>query len=466
MLGIGRKDCDQYKALRKLTSLNKTDNLDINTVHSGYGYNIYSNNHNHNNNNHHHHGINNNENNENHKKNKKSQNRYWCTGVNERGECGIKTANKKNAIKQYKEITYFRKNNIKIKKLCVNTSGHSTFWISDNNSVYGNGRNDYGQLGIGDIKHRYQPTEIEYFNNYNVIDIQSALAYSIALCTTNTSFIYKITKNWSEKQHIPNDIISIIVMFYNINTVHSTGYSNYIIGNGHRADRESSEDAVLADGYRSGHYSTKSPNYYWKKITFFNDKNIIKIRTGRRHSLFLDNNGTIWSCGRGFKFQLGLSHPDDVYIPRPITFFLLNNIRIKDMKCGDAHNLCIDINDRVYSWGCNDEGQCGQYEIKVNVGYVKYCLPGLIEYFKDLRIKEIDCGFNHSYIEDINGKHYLFGSNAYHECIKYDKNIFSMISHVDTPYRVDQVIKQKSNGKGIRSISLGLNNTKIVLCDD
>ena len=32
---------------------------------------------------------------------------------------------------------------------------------------------------------------------------------------------------------------------------------------------------------------------------------------------------------------------------------------IIDVKCGAAHNVALDINGDVYSWGHNGHGQCG-----------------------------------------------------------------------------------------------------------
>ena len=38
-------------------------------------------------------------------------------------------------------------------------------------------------------------------------------------------------------------------------------------------------------------------------------------------------------------------------LPKPIDFFLKNNIKIKDIKCGHYHNLAISENDKLWVGG-------------------------------------------------------------------------------------------------------------------
>ena len=35
----------------------------------------------------------------------------------------------------------------------------------------------------------------------------------------------------------------------------------------------------------------------WNKVDFFEDKTIVKIELGAVHTIFLEDNGTVWSCG-------------------------------------------------------------------------------------------------------------------------------------------------------------------------
>ena len=63
-----------------------------------------------------------------------------------------------------------------------------------------------------------------------------------------------------------------------------------------------------------------------------------------------------------------------------INYFIDHGIRIKDIKSVYHHNLALDYNGNVYSFGNNDEGQCGDGTF----GDVKE--PKLIDTFKGLCI--------------------------------------------------------------------------------
>ena len=44
--------------------------------------------------------------------------------------------------------------------------------------------------------------------------------------------------------------------------------------------------------------------YGWNKVSFFDDKYIVKIAVGYSHSLFLDDNGTVFASGYNRYFDL------------------------------------------------------------------------------------------------------------------------------------------------------------------
>eukprot|EP01083_Nonionella_stella_P251919 868623_1 len=148
------------------------------------------------------------------------------------------------------------------------------FWISKKGKLYASGFNGVGQLGLGDKKNRdiITPELVKCFNQtYEVIDVQSVSTYSILLCKPKNQIFKHICHYWSNIYTIPNDVIQLIIEFYDNKKwtqVFSTGYSSY---GAHCHDTK---------------YITT-----WKEIDFFANKNIINIAVGRSHSLFLENDG-------------------------------------------------------------------------------------------------------------------------------------------------------------------------------
>ena len=390
-----------------------------------------------------------------------SGNKYlYSSGHNGYGECCIGSFDEKNIYKYY-QIDYFLKNNISIKKICVNVCGHCTFWIDDKNGVYGNGRNNSNRLGLGDTYHRNKPQLIEYFcGKYNILDIQTASNYSIALCKLKVDLFIKISFLWSNCNNLPIDIIVLIKIFYdnNINKVFVAGFNDYS-GNAIKLNNKNKSNTPNSPNTPNNHNN----NYQWKQLSIFRNRNIIKIRSGYEYSLFLQSNGNIWCVGRNSNGQLGLHHNKDINKPTRIKYFVLNKIAIWEIKCGGLHCLALDVDDNLYSWGYNFYGQLGFKSIdddeededdEHNVNK-----PVLVKYFKGINIIRIECGYHHSYCKTLKGKHYLFGSNSYNESTL----IYDHRNKIKTPFCINGIIQTKCYQKKIKSISLGFENTKIIL---
>ena len=371
----------------------------------------------------------------------------WSAGFNKKGSCGVPTEQK--LLKQLTAITYFDKHGIKIKKISVSPSSFGSFFISKDNKVYACGNNVRDALGFRFGNDSiYEPTLIPELKDKFIIDIKSSCYYSIAMCSHNDPTFITIITNWARLHSLPQDIINLIVLFMNATKVYAT--SNWLGGTGHLRN------------YKIGNKTYRC----WNIVDSFKDKNIIKCAVGRYHSMFLEDNGVLWTCGFCKDGRLGLDLNDDnftkmermsknyLFKPTKISFFIGKKIVIKDIKCGSAHNIALDTNGDVYSWGSNDDGQCGQG--MDNKTFLSK--PKLIESVKEFVIDCIGCGFSHSYVKTVDKRHYLFGDNYYGECITYNDE-----KKVITPFRVDQIIKSKCNAKEIIQIELGYKNTKVTV---
>ena len=155
-----------------------------------------------------------------------------------------------------------------------------------------------------------------------------------------------------------------------------------------------------------------------------------------------------------FKIPLGIEIPD----------LLSEKVAITDIRCGLNHNLLLDRQGRVYSFGKNGYGQCAQGGSYVYGAKV-------IQYFEDQqeKVEHIDCGTYHSYCRTTEGKHYLFGSNKYNECCTFGRHPQLYWgqdrTRVFEPFCINKVIAKMLKGSKIKSIVLGQQNTRIVMYD-
>ncbi len=71
------------------------------------------------------------------------------------------------------------------------------------------------------------------------------------------------------------------------------------------------------------------------------DKHIIKIETCVKHSLMLEDNGSLYSFGSNTFGELGIGDSteyEETNKPIIIPYFIENKIKIIDIKCGSEHN--------------------------------------------------------------------------------------------------------------------------------
>eukprot|EP01084_Bolivina_argentea_P038022 70304_1 len=331
--------------------------------------------------------------------------KYCICGKNDVGQCGIDSD--KHNIDKLWDITYFQKHNIKIKDIFCNISGSTIFWLTDNNLIYGMGANEYYQLGLGENSNKYKPVPVSIpatvFNtnnkNINIISIQCSGEYSIALGDNGN--------------------------------VYSTGdikHSNYY-----------NED-----------------NKTWKIMEIFTDNNtkIVKIQSGHQHSLFLSDTGSLYSCGKNNYYQLGFGtiKNDILKTPKIIPYFIENVIKIKDIKCGNDHNIVLTEYGKVFSFGCGDQGQCG-HGIREHVK-----IPQRIKELDECDVINIGCGALHSYCLTSDGKHYLWGSNSYNECLELDDEDCVLL-----PKIINDKVDRQTHCNKIVEVLLGWENTQVIV---
>jgi len=81
---------------------------------------------------------------------------------------------------------------------------------------------------------------------------------------------------------------------------------------------------------------------------------IVAVSAGTNHSLFLDKNGNVYSCGTNTYGQLGFSKGNK---DKPSK--IANLQKIIAICAGGGHSLCLDSDGYVWGFGLNESGQTG-----------------------------------------------------------------------------------------------------------
>ncbi|XP_011308145.1 secretion-regulating guanine nucleotide exchange factor [Fopius arisanus] len=166
---------------------------------------------------------------------------------------------------------------------------------------------------------------------------------------------------------------------------------------------------------------------------------ISKIVGGAGHTLILDDAGTLYSCGWNKKGQAGIDLSEFSVILDLQTIDALKNIRIKDVACGWDSSIALTDNGEVYTWGSNCFGQLG----RAVTGFTN--VPGKIEI--PFRVKGIAMGLRHSVILTDEGNLLVAGAGS--------KSQLGILHPNDDTLRQTDAFLPVPGISGINSISCG-----------
>ena len=216
----------------------------------------------------------------------------WGCGGNGSGELGLGNNTDRNTF------TKITTNTDDVKEIYCGRN--HTFILKNDDTLWGCGQNNYGQLGLGDNTDRNTFTKI----------------------TTNTD---------------------------DIKSVYCGGYHTLILKN---------DGTLWGCGDNScgqlGLGNTINRNTFTQITT--NADNIKEICCGYNHTLILKNDGTLWSCGENDVGQLGLGDKTNRTVFTQIT---TNTNNIKEIYCGAHHNFILKNDGTLWGCGYNDAGQLG-----------------------------------------------------------------------------------------------------------
>ena len=295
------------------------------------------------------------------------------------------------------EIKFFNNeyNNIPVANIAC--SMYCTFFLAEDGRVFSCGQNNYGQLGLGYIGGAIsKPTEITSFYGFNIIQMVGGMYHTIFL--TDDGKVYRFGHNEEGQlglgHYIYPQTTPDYLTFFNpliIKQISCGMYHTIFLtddGKVYSCGRNDNGQLGIGD-------TTVVEKNTLQEITYLTDKNITYIDCGANYTFFLGSDGSVYGCGYNSSGQLGLGNNGTKYTPEKITFF---NDNITYLSAGSAHTIFLTSDNHVYGCGLNGNGQLGVGD--KNDRYT----PIRIEYFDNINIIDVVCGDLFTmFIEDIIG---------------------------------------------------------------
>ena len=114
-----------------------------------------------------------------------------------------------------------------------------------------------------------------------------------------------------------------------------------------------------------------------------------QIECGKDFCLLLTFSGLLYSFGSNQFGQLGHGDTEPRTYPVVVQYFLDMKKRVDQISCGFKHSAC-KCNNKIYSWGCNSNGQLGTGNLKhlysPNLNNIKYSKV-------QFNFLQVSCGF-------------------------------------------------------------------------
>nr|KAF6322339.1 HECT and RLD domain containing E3 ubiquitin protein ligase 4 [Pipistrellus kuhlii] len=141
-----------------------------------------------------------------------------------------------------------------------------------------------------------------------------------------------------------------------------------------------------------------------RKSDFFINKKVRDVGCGLRHTVFVLDDGTVYTCGCNDLGQLG--HEKSRKKPEQVVALDAQNILA--VSCGEAHTLALNDKGQVYAWGLDSDGQLGLLGSEECIR-----VPRNIKCLSDIQIVQVACGYYHSLALSKASEVFSWGQNKY-----------------------------------------------------
>jgi alpha-tubulin suppressor-like RCC1 family protein len=281
----------------------------------------------------------------------------------------------------------------------VATGAFFTVAINDDGDLYGWGGNNYNQFTSG------LTTDIKYIP-FNISNVNTNVNVKWKSVSCGYEYIAGITRDGSLYLWGNNEIISGVISYspekVELLKINNSPWTQISCGK-----------TIFCAMNNNGNIYTSNKS---KTLTFIEKKNSyswIHISCGLNYTMAINENKDLYAWGLNTFGGLGLRlSTSTTRITSPT--IVDATIKWKTVSCGDYHTVALDIDDNLYTWGNNSNGQ-----LCINSIYTPFLTrPSLISN----NWNYIFAGYNSTFLVDKNNDIYMSGINEKGQLGTGDKN--------------------------------------------
>uniref|UniRef100_A0A453NK49 RCC1-like domain-containing protein n=3 Tax=Aegilops tauschii subsp. strangulata TaxID=200361 RepID=A0A453NK49_AEGTS len=279
---------------------------------------------------------------------------------------------------------------------------HTAAYSDDEMQLYSWGWGDFGRLGHGNSSDVFNPQPVVALQGMKIKQV--ACGDSHCLAVTVTGQVHSWGRNQNGQLGLGNNEDSLLPQKIKA----FEGVCVKMIAAGAEHTTAITEDGHLY-GWGWGRYgnlglSDRDDRSVPEKVSSVEGEKMVLVACGWRHSVTVSSSGGLYTYGWSKYGQLGHGDFEDHLVPRKLE--ALKDVSISQIAGGWRHTMAVASDGKLYGWGWNKFGQVGVGDD------VDHCSPVEVNFPDEQKIAQVACGWRHTLALTENKNVFSWGRGA------------------------------------------------------
>ncbi|XP_052141834.1 ultraviolet-B receptor UVR8-like [Oryza glaberrima] len=263
---------------------------------------------------------------------------------------------------------------------------HTTAYSDEELQLYSWGWGDFGRLGHGNSSDVFNPQPIQALQGVRITQI--ACGDSHCLAVTVAGHVHSWGRNQNGQLGLGNTEDSLLPQ--KIQAFEGVRVKMIAAGAEHTA--AVTEDGDLY-GWGWGRYGNlglgdRDDRLIPEKVSSVNGQKMVLVACGWRHTITVSSSGSIYTYGWSKYGQLGHGDFEDHLVPHKLE--ALKDTTISQISGGWRHTMALAADGKLYGWGWNKFGQVGVGDNE------DHCSPVQVNFPNEQKVVQVACGWRHT----------------------------------------------------------------------